>query len=231
MRTISILVLGVAALLGCERTEPAVSDPVGELPPTEGALSAPEGNLAALDGAPADAVMRFYSGNLPNLMNHPAIHWTRGEPEVVVSGRGALERFELARLDDALARYERLLVERSYEPQGHEQPPQDPDRLVAVSMADLFPPEDEARALFDERQWSAVQNLAPTVVWRHLSGNDGSDHDRVVMYGSSLGLTVLSKTSADTIPMSESRRAFAAFGAAVRGDAAGEPPADDAPAE
>lgn len=241
MRALSILVSLVSLVsfvVGCERAAPAVAEPVeapSEARPEPRPADTPEGNLATLDGAPPDVVMRYFSGNLPNLMNHPAIHWTRGESEVVVSGRGTLERFEVARLDDALARYQRLLIERDYEPEGHAPPPEDPNRMVAVSMADLFPREDEARSLFDERQWSAVQNLAPTVVWRHVSGNDGSANDRVVMYASSLGLSVLSKTSADTIPMGESRRAFEAFAHGVRGDAgdgsAGDEAPDEAPAE
>ena len=226
MRRFPLLLLALSFTLGCERSSAVVEAPASEAPaPTSlnaarAAAASPEGNLAAIDTAPPDAVMRYFSGNLPNLMNHPTIHWTRGESEVVVSGRGALERFEVARLDDALARYEALLVERDYVPEGHQAPPEgDPNRLVAISMGDLFPSEDAARALFDDRQWSAIQNLAPTVVWRHFSGNDGSAHDRVVMYGSSLGLNVLTKTSDETIPMGESRRAFAAFRAAVGGDA------------
>lgn len=84
--------------LGC--SERPRAEPV-EAPPEAPAVG---DRLAVIDGAPPEDVLRYFSGSYPNLMNHPAIWWTRGEDEVVVSGRGTLERFERTRIDEALAR-------------------------------------------------------------------------------------------------------------------------------
>lgn len=204
MRTLPFALL----LLACSEAphaEPA--GPAAELPTAatdEAAL------LSTVDGADPDAVMRYFSGNLPNLMNHPAIHWTRGSDTLFVSGRGALERFPAADLDRALDRYRALLVERGYEPEGT--PPREPQTgMVFVPMSDLFPSESEAQSLFTPEQLTAIRNLRPTTVWHHLAGRDGSRHDRVVMYASSAGLAILSRTTEETIPMSSASQAFTRF--------------------
>jgi hypothetical protein len=211
------LALAIPLLLACsERYDTPLSAESAPAPvePLSNAPTDVPGRLAVIDTAPAHDVLRYFSGNFPNLMNHPAIWWTRGQSELVVSGRGSLQRFELSRMDEALEAYRALLVSCRYRPEGAPPEPA-PDEMVVMRMDELFPSEEEARRAFTPEQFQAIQNVSATALYAHFSGNDGSTHDRVIVYASSLGLDVISKTSRETIPMGESSRAFAAFRQAV----------------
>lgn len=60
----------------------------------------------------------YFSGNAPNMHNHPAMYaWGVGDgAHVTVVGKGYSKEFPMKRFDEALAAYRELLRKQGYEP-------------------------------------------------------------------------------------------------------------------
>ncbi|MBW2276727.1 MAG: hypothetical protein JRF63_04490 [Deltaproteobacteria bacterium] len=222
-----IVICVFAPSIGCEKCSRPGPGPLAEAEPVH--VPFWEEHRQVVSGIDVHDAFRYFSGNVKNSMNHPALYADTKAGSLVVTGRGMRRVFENGNVDGAIAAYRQLLVDNGYVPK-EEEDAGDPNRMVVVLLDDILPSESHALAVFSPEQNAVLRHVSNTTAFDYFSGNRGGAHDNPTIYAMGYEdreLYLVGRDAEETFKLAESDRAFDAFRALLtkRGFAIAKPDA------
>lgn len=202
MRRLAVMLFTGAALLLCI-TQGSISREWGGAHRLQNEDDEKMGPLRGLDAWKGFA---YLSGHYQTLHNHPAVYADSASKKFVVIGTGYRKEFPFKKGADAMKAYRKLLLDRSYEPDGQRK------RQDEFAMFDFSGElSDSVKRHFTKAQLDQFGDVAPAVGYRYFSGHTGSYPNHPTIYAHGTGFTIVARGVEMEMSMREAKKAFTTY--------------------